>query len=953
MKMPTVNTLAFGNLKTRKKQYTLMIIGIILAMIFSSGSMFLVSSISNGLKDLENRQTGNQDLIFFGLTDDALRDGIDKLDITDYIDGEVLGFAYSEYEEAGTSVAKMSGDAHEMYYTRIIEGRYPENAGEIAFESDAMIRMKLKAKVGEKVTLNLKVQSGNEYLPETVEKTYTIVGIAGDRRTYISYRHGGNESFLPAAFVSEKENIEPGGKALRITFAKCSSSFIKLDDSYGQIYDFCTKHKELFPEIYNGFVETYMFHGAWAQDISGSGLTMIILSVVLMLISCVGIVNSFNTNLLERKKQIGFLRALGTTKRQIIKIFGREALILSLICTPVSLVISFFGAKLLVKLIGENMMFLPDFIILIVGAVFSVICVMLAALIPLFKASKISPMQAVRNIDLTRRMKNKNIESQKEFSMPELIAKRNMTFGKGKTVTVSIILVACILLSGFGFTALEYVKNDYYNIGGGDYHIMLDGGYAFPYTNYHENERSSGVSTNDVNDILCSPYVKSVVSRESRQAVIGVDRSSDYLRITDCGNFLPNLFVGGHMDYCDFTKENYTDIMEQLRLEELQNVRSGSPDAEYDDDYGKMTSKEDYKTAFAPDGEFAAARINAYDESFIEKLRSKVVAGKIDIDKINSGEEIILEANDKVGLVIYQEMMDIGILAESACAPLDKNGNPDSKRYVNGQKSRSTVVESANLDLRVGDEIEVSVLFNHSDDPEGLPNDKIYDADYVEKTSRKVKIGAIVENTNSRYSLGVITTNQGFRTFGKESRYTSVNVYLNTECTAEIDESMCEILEPIVSGTTGLYESDYQIRQSQQESYRILMIALLSVLLLMTTICTSLINNALTARIRESKKEIGTLRAVGASVSELTKSYILQLLSMFGIGLVSGFSIYALGVSGIKIYEKVKDTSLGLDFNLFIPLAVCAVIFTICSVNLFLKIREQTKASIVDNIREL
>ena len=36
----TVNRLAMGNLKARKKQYTLMIIGIVLAMIFTSAAMF-------------------------------------------------------------------------------------------------------------------------------------------------------------------------------------------------------------------------------------------------------------------------------------------------------------------------------------------------------------------------------------------------------------------------------------------------------------------------------------------------------------------------------------------------------------------------------------------------------------------------------------------------------------------------------------------------------------------------------------------------------------------------------------------------------------------------------------------------------------------------------------------------------------------------------------------------
>ena len=237
MKMPTVNTLAFGNLKTRKKQYALMIVGIILAMVFSSGSMFLISSISKGIKDITYQQNGYQNEIFFGMTDDTLKDGIEALDITDYADGENLGFLFSEDETAGTSVAKMSDEANEMYYTRVIEGRYPESAGEIALEEDAAVRMKLKAAVGDKITLNLKIQSGNEYLTETVKKTYTLPGIIGNRRNYIA-RSTINNPLLPAAFVSEKENIEAGGKAQRITFVKYSAAFLKNDTCYDKLYNF-------------------------------------------------------------------------------------------------------------------------------------------------------------------------------------------------------------------------------------------------------------------------------------------------------------------------------------------------------------------------------------------------------------------------------------------------------------------------------------------------------------------------------------------------------------------------------------------------------------------------------------------------------------------------------------------------------------------------------------------
>lgn len=952
MKKPTVNTLAFGNLKTRKKQYTLMIIGIILAMIFSSGSMFLVSSISNGLKDLACRQVGYQDLIFNGLTDEMLKDGIDKLSITEYADGENLGLVFTEDESAGATVAKMSDEANRMYYTRVIEGRYPENEGEIAIESDAAVRMKIKAKVGEKVTLNLKVQSGNDYLPDTVSKTYTLVGIIGNRRNYVSSYYGGNLIWLPAAFVSEKESIEPGGKTQRVTFIDCSDDFVKRDYSTGDVFDFYEPYKNELGNSYDRFIITFMSQSGGIGRVSASSMTAVILAVVLMLVSCVGIVNAFNANLLERKKQIGFLRALGTTRRQIIKIYGREALILTLICTPVSLVVSFFGTKLLVSLLGD-MIFLPDWKVLAVGGAVSVACVMLAALIPLVRASKISPMQAVRNIDIARKMKHKRIHSQKTFTVPGLMAKRSMTFGRGRTAAVSVILVVCILLSGLGFSFVNYIKDDGYN-STADYEIMMANGYIYPYENSVISERKFGVSENGANDILTSPYVEKVSGSEYRRAVISVDRESDYLRISDYGNCISGgLFVGGHMEFCDFTKENYAEIMEQLRLEDYQRVVAGNPEAKYDESYGKNTSKEDYKKAYSPTGEFSEVDLYASEADYINTLKKSVVEGKIDIDKLNSGEEIILEANRRKGLVLYQDMYEIGLSVEPIVVPVDKDGNVLSYRIGASKNERVTLIESAELDLHAGDEVEVSVLYNRYNDSEGCPNNLVYDERYTERVTRKVKIGAIVE-TESSNDFRILTTNQGYRFFGFGSHYTELDVFLNNECTPEIDESVCELIEPIVSGTGGLYNSMYQVKQEEEETYRTLLTAVISVILLMATICTSLINNALTARIRESKKEIGTLRAVGASVSELTKSYILQLLSMFGTGTVCGFLLYFLGIAGGKIYAYVTtDSDLLMSFNLWIPLVVCAVIFVICSVNLRLKIREQTKASIVENIREL
>ena len=63
----TVNTLALGNLKKRKKQYTSLILGIILAMVFSSSVLLMVSSMVESTRKMEQDTYGKQNGIYFNV----------------------------------------------------------------------------------------------------------------------------------------------------------------------------------------------------------------------------------------------------------------------------------------------------------------------------------------------------------------------------------------------------------------------------------------------------------------------------------------------------------------------------------------------------------------------------------------------------------------------------------------------------------------------------------------------------------------------------------------------------------------------------------------------------------------------------------------------------------------------------------------------------------------------
>ena len=65
----TFNSLAFGNLKHRKKQYTLLILGIILSMVFSASVPFLISSSFSSAEATKNALYGAEDIIIPDITD--------------------------------------------------------------------------------------------------------------------------------------------------------------------------------------------------------------------------------------------------------------------------------------------------------------------------------------------------------------------------------------------------------------------------------------------------------------------------------------------------------------------------------------------------------------------------------------------------------------------------------------------------------------------------------------------------------------------------------------------------------------------------------------------------------------------------------------------------------------------------------------------------------------------
>lgn len=209
-------------------------------------------------------------------------------------------------------------------------------------------------------------------------------------------------------------------------------------------------------------------------------------------------------------------------------------------------------------------------------------------------------------------------------------------------------------------------------------------------------------------------------------------------------------------------------------------------------------------------------------------------------------------------------------------------------------------------------------------------------------------------NILSSADIVVLTTLSGMKNFYSGTNFSNIDFNLNTECNDEIDADISNTLQSIIDKKDDcIFNSYYTIIKDQQQTNSAVLILLTAIIILFMSISASIINNSLTAQIRDGRREIGTLRAVGASARDLFGSYISQLVSMLSISYAVGFVLFIVSYFINQAVTNGMEREQMFKFSIWETVVACALLFIFCAVNLWLKIKKEMKHSVIDNIREL
>lgn len=415
-------------LRANKKRSMLTIIGIVLsvALISSIGLFFKALQVAQ-VEDAKNSY-GSQHLIFKNADEDL----ISKINNNPKVSRSGIYFEGEQFKlENGLDLQEIvtTDKAMELLPFKIKEGKLPENDNEAAIEKWALERISKNTKVGEKIKIK--------------NKEYTLTGVL--ENSISSQVDGIAPILIKTNNINKKESVVLLEISSKTNLKKAVSELKQLAK----------------PENVQVNEMLLMMEGA-GEGSSTDGL-LVTLSIIIGIVAIATIAviyNSFQISVVERIKQFGLLRAVGTTPKQVRKIVLREATILASIGVPIGLlcgIIAIYGIDLSFKLIGGDsiMPMTPEISPMVLGisALVGLAAIYISALIPAFFAGKISPLVAISSrtsITKEKIKRRKNVIIQKLFGFEGSMAAKNIRRNRKRyRITVFSIVISVVLFITF------------------------------------------------------------------------------------------------------------------------------------------------------------------------------------------------------------------------------------------------------------------------------------------------------------------------------------------------------------------------------------------------------------------------------------------------------------------------------------------------------------------------
>ena len=532
--MSLLNKLTIHNLKLNKKRTIVTIVGIMLSVALITA---VASVYASGLQSLINYETNEKGMFHVAFFDVPVEEvkilennrSVETVNLT-----ESIGYAIIDSKNESKPYVCVKGftkDSLENLSVKLVDGRFPENDGEILIPTHLKTNGRVTLAVGDEVTLDVgkRVSTDgyelNQHNPlnptdengtpmETIDtpnaKTYKIVGIME--------RPAGNvEPFSAPGYTvitrSEKTGLsgnvdvyvrltkEGTKNAYRICAGILGVDEELFEKSYGggrmtqdEIWQLGEEiAKSPFGTIdFNSRLITLETNPLGISEINTLAYAVAIVIAIIVVTSVFCIKNSFDISITEKIRQYGMLRSIGATKKQIRKNVFFEASMLGAFGIPLGILLGFLASYILIIISnllvadmfgsGFSLSFVFSWLAVVSAVLLGGVTIYFSAFRSAVKAAKVSPLDSVRN-SADIKVKSKKLSSpkiiKKLFGMGGEISYKNLKRNRSKyrTTVISIVVSVVVFISLSAFMSMAFDEVDR-EIERTDYNISVSATYA-------------------------------------------------------------------------------------------------------------------------------------------------------------------------------------------------------------------------------------------------------------------------------------------------------------------------------------------------------------------------------------------------------------------------------------------------------------------------------------------
>lgn len=615
--MNVLNKVTLQSLKKNRIRTVVTIIGIILSAAMICAVTTFASSIYNYA--LENAVYVDGDWHGCAEDVDLKTFNLIKNDnkVSDFTYAKQLGYSYldgcSNENKPYLFVLATSKGFSDMLPVRISSGRYPVLENEILIPKHLLENGGLQYNIGDKIELNLgkrmlngfsvgqntpfyiydkdnKAVPNGEDFEVTEKRVYTVVGFY-ERPSFEKYTAPGYTAITVADTYNDNEykyNV----------WYKMN----KIKDVYSFI-----EENEL-PMQTNSAVLKY----SGISRYEGFNSMIISLSVIVILLIMFGsislIYNAFSISVAERTKQFGLLSSIGATKKQLRKMVISEALMVSAVGIPIGIIAGIGGIGITLLFMGNKFKALIGYTIplklkvsvlsIVIAVAVALITVMVSAIIPSKRATRVSAIEAIRQSkDISVKYNKINTFKivYKVFGLPGMLANKyyKRSRKKYRATVVSLFMSVVLFVSASAFTG-ELTKSVGDSFGNIQYDILVYG---------HENEFKTSSAIELLTNIKNDSGVKQAACSKSDSFFSMIDAKCVTERYLEYYAKSENLSVQQLEKASVFTTFKFVDdatfkeLLEEYKLEEEKYYNKEKPLAIaldgrvlFDSELGKYTS---------------------------------------------------------------------------------------------------------------------------------------------------------------------------------------------------------------------------------------------------------------------------------------------------------------------------------------------------------------------------